>query len=122
MLGVSAASRSFQRTALAFGLCLLAFSFAMEAKLAWYGPQAGTGSDISAAKALPADVPALIQHGAPAANPFGPLFPCALLFVLATGCSRTSVQLKREAAHSRFHVHVAAYFSPHCFVRPPPTS
>lgn len=47
-------SWSFRRTALALGLRILAFGFAMEAKLACYCPAGGSGSDIVAAKARPA--------------------------------------------------------------------
>lgn len=63
MLGSSAASLPLRRAPLAFGLCLLAILFAIEAKTAWYGPTVGLGSDIRAAKALPEGMPRLVEHG-----------------------------------------------------------
>ena len=73
------------RTLVALVLCLLAISFAVEAKLAWYLPQNTMGSDVQAAKALPADVPQLILHGLPDHNPIFPLLPLILL-TIAIGC------------------------------------
>jgi hypothetical protein len=58
-----AARRTFQRIVPALGLCILAFLFAFEAKLAWYSPPRDPGSQVAAAKALRADSPALISHG-----------------------------------------------------------
>jgi hypothetical protein len=120
MSRVLAASGQLRRTVLAFGLCFLAFSFAMEAKLAWYGPQGGFGSDVRAAKALPADVPALVPHGAPAPDPIHPLISFALLLAFAAGCALADVLLENEAAQNHLPVSAASYFSPHNFFRPPP--
>lgn len=63
MLGLFAASLPLRRTPFALGLCLLAFLFAVEAKTAWYGPAHGIGSDVRAAKAMPALSPKLVDHG-----------------------------------------------------------
>lgn len=63
MTGCLAARPPFKRTFLAFSLCVLAFLFAFEAKLAWYSPAGDPGIQISAAKALRADSPALISNG-----------------------------------------------------------
>src|SRR5258708_38851061 len=82
---VPEASRLIGHTVIAFCLCLLAFSFAMEAKLAWYGPERGLGSDVRSAKALPASTPEQIPHGIPGANPIFPMFPFALLLMFAAG-------------------------------------
>lgn len=51
------------RLALACSLCLLSIAFAMEAKIAWYGPLSGPGSEVRAAKAMPADVTSVIVRG-----------------------------------------------------------
>ena len=55
MSGLVADFVVFRRAALALGLCGLALLFAVEAKTARYGPVAGAGSDVRAAKALPAE-------------------------------------------------------------------
>jgi hypothetical protein len=116
------ASRPFGRSLLAIGLCLLAFSFAMEAKLAGYGPRGGPASDVSAAKALPADVPDLVPHGVPAPDPFHPQVPIAFLLTLAAGCVLMDVQLKLQSARAHLPVSAASYFSPNAFFRPPPAN
>lgn len=53
-----------RRFLLACMLCMLALSFALEAKIAWYGTGNGRGIDISSAKAQPADGPIVVEHGA----------------------------------------------------------
>jgi hypothetical protein len=53
-----------QRSALAIGLCFLAFLFAFEAKLTWYNPSSDLGGQVSATKALRSDAPRLVSHGA----------------------------------------------------------
>ena len=113
------ASPPFGRTILALGLCLLAFSFAMEAKLAWYGPQVGIGSDMSAAKALPADVPDVVRHGVPAPDPIHPLVPFLLLPIFAASIL-ADAHLRLRPAHHPPSFSAASYFSPKNFFRPPP--
>jgi hypothetical protein len=66
MPGRFVASLPIQRSMLVFVLCLLTFLFAIEAKLAWYSPARDIYGQVSAAKALRADAPALVAHGAPA--------------------------------------------------------
>src|ERR1700690_1808159 len=72
MSGWFAASLAFRRTALTVCLCVLTFLFAVEAKTARYGPVAGPGSNVRAAKALPASPPRLVEHGVPAPDPTHP--------------------------------------------------
>jgi len=72
MSGWFAASYFYRRAPLAFGLCLLAFLFALEAKTAWYGPAAGFGGSVRAAKAQPATSPEVVDHGVPAPDPAHP--------------------------------------------------
>lgn len=120
MAGVSA-SRTFKRTALALGLCLLAFCFAMEAKLAWYSPGGGSVNDIAAAKAHPADLPEVVAHGVPAPGPFLPRIQFVLLAVLATAyLGKSDVLPGRNIEYNHLSVSSAAYFSPSLFYRPPP--
>jgi len=114
-------SRTLRRTVLALGLCLLAFAFAMEAKLAGYSPAGGSGSDIAAAKARPADLPEIVAHGVPAPDPVDAL---TLFFVLAawTGASlwKTDALPGRKIALPCRSVSSAAFFSSNLFFRPPP--
>jgi hypothetical protein len=63
MSGRSAASLPVQRSILAIVLCVLAFLFAFEAKLAWYSPASDLASQVSAAKALRVDAPSPVSHG-----------------------------------------------------------
>jgi hypothetical protein len=100
-------------------LCLLALSFALEAKTAWYGPQ-GFASDVRAAKALPADVPQVILHGISGANTLAGLASVALLLTLAASFLRAEVALKQIVVHRRIPVESTGSFSPHSFFRPPP--
>ena len=120
MAGVST-SRTFRRTALALGLCLLAFGFAMEAKLACYRPGGGSGSDIVAAKARPADLPEVVAHGVPVPDPVR----SQILIVFLAGLTavflwKAHTLLGRSIVYNRLSVSSAAYFSPNLFFRPPP--
>jgi hypothetical protein len=112
----------FGRTLLAFGLCVLAFSFAMEAKLAWYGPDSGPGVTVSAAKALPADIPCLVSHGVPVPDPIHPLIPFVLLVLSAASCLPSNLRLKLLQRHNHRPAFSAFCFSPHSFFRPPPAN
>jgi hypothetical protein len=114
-------SRNFRRTALALGLCLLAFGFAMEAKLAWYCPAGGSASDIAAAKARPADLPVVVSRGVSAPIPVHPQMLFAILAALtaASICKANALQAGYPA-YARPSVSTAAYFSSSLFFRPPP--
>ena len=114
-------SRSFRRTVLALGLCLLAFGFAMEAKLACYGPAGGSGSDIAAAKARTADLPEVVYHGVHAPDPVRTQMLVVFLAALTAPCLRKADSLlARDSVYSHLSVSSAAYFSPNLFFRPPP--
>jgi hypothetical protein len=115
------ASRTLRCTALAFGLCILAFVFAMEAKLAWYGPASGPGCDIRAAKACPADTATVVSHGSSAPIPVHPLIPFVVLAAFTAACLlKTDVLLKRNIEHNRLPVASTFCFSSNLFFRPPP--
>ena len=121
MSGVFAAHRPFGRTALAIGLCLLAFFFALEAKLAWYGPQSGPDGDVHAVKALPVDTPDIVSEDVPAPDPVHPHLSFALLApLIAVGMADTDTLLGHAIVQRNFSVSSAAYFSPNSFFRPPP--
>lgn len=114
-------SRSFKRTALALGLCLLAFGFAMEAKLACYSPAGGSDNDIVAAKARPADQPEVVSRGVHAPNPVHSQTLFVFLAALtAASLWKADALLGHSSVYSRLSVSSAAYFSPNLFFRPPP--
>lgn len=56
------ASPRLARLLLASSLCLLALAFAVEAKIAWFGPAVGPGSELRAAKALPSDLLRIVER------------------------------------------------------------
>jgi hypothetical protein len=99
----------------------LAFTFAIEAKLAWYVPVNGLGDTMSAAKALPADTPDILYYGAPAPDPVPLQIPVAMLAVFtAVFVTGAFVLPRREIVNRHLQVSAAAYFSPGIFFRPPP--
>jgi|SRR5579859_3136685 len=117
------ASRCFRRSFLAFGLCLLAFVFAVEAKLACYSPQQGPASDLTAAKALPANIPTVVPHGLPSPDFVHPFIPVAQLLAFAAGCAlAANALLTSRPAHEHLSFTAASFFSPPAFFRPPPVS
>ena len=122
MNGKSTASKALWRNALAFGLCLLAFIFAVEAKTAWYGPMDGPGSVVRAAKALPASTPKVIEHGVPVPDPIHPGHTFARLALLeAKQPAAAKWPGRNDRSSATFQVSASAYFSPQFFFRPPPS-
>jgi hypothetical protein len=122
MSGWFAASQSFRRAPLAFGLCLLAFLFALEAKSAWYGPVNGFGGTVRAAKAQPVASPEVVEHGVPAPDPAHPsaiffaLPPIALALILCMFAQTRDRALLRLVVNSP----ASGLSFPNLF-RPPPT-
>lgn len=120
MSGWSAGFPSLRRTPLAIGLCLLAILFAIEAKTAWYGPVAGPGCNIRAAKALPVALPQLVDHGVPTPDPTHPGVVFAILPASTTAwLPRVKVPAFGEIQRNHLSF-FTAYFSPATFLRPPP--
>ncbi len=100
-------------------LCLLAITFAIEAKVAGYLPPNTLGNEVHAAKALPADVPQVILHGLSDHNPLYPLPPFSMLLAVLIGSCIAAVHycgvsLDDYPSPSR------SGFSPEKFSRPPP--
>lgn len=117
----SAAWPAFHRTALVCGLCLLALAFAMEAKMAWYGARVDLGGGISAAKAWPADMPRVVDHGIPSPNPIHPRISFAVLAAFSILSAAGAERWKRPAAaHRPVRAASKTYFTPLLFFRPPP--
>jgi hypothetical protein len=107
------------RTLIALVLCLLAFTFAVEAKLAWYLPPHTMGGEVQSAKALPADVPQIILHGLPDHNPIFPLLPLTMLLAAVTAF-RPSADFLCAIKITDRSPRATSSFSPANFLRPPP--
>lgn len=117
----SFATSQVNRNSLAFGLCLLAILFALEAKFAWYAPANHSFGGIQSEKARPADLPALVSHRVPAHSPAS--LPLAMfLFVAVAAIARRGSDFLSRLVFDLSHipVRVAPYFSPGLFFRPPP--
>jgi hypothetical protein len=121
MSGSFAASLSFRRVPLAFGLCLLAFFFAVEAKTARYGPVAGAWSNVRAAKALPVASPRVVRHGVLEPDPAHRHIAFAAVAAIAAALQAT-FHMRADAAIASGHLpgFLAACFFPSSFIRPPP--
>ena len=110
-----------KRDTLALGLCLLAALFALEAKIAWYGPANGPGIDIRSQKALRADLLSVVSHESPSQPPH--TFPLALLLLTSIGAVAwigTDFLPGIDVDVNHVPVSSASYFSPALFFRPPP--
>jgi len=118
MVGVSPRHLNRQKL-FALVLCLLALVFAFEAKMAWYLPAHTAGSEVQAAKALPADTPQPIAHGLPGQLALFFLLPIAILFGLADIRASRSETCFGESQTDR-SPSVSSAFSPGNFFRPPP--
>ena len=107
------------RTLIALVLCLLAFTFAVEAKLAWYLPRHTMGSEVQAAKALPADTRQITLHALPDHNPIFPLLTISLLSAFVIAGQNVAVSFWRTANNVHSPISTSS-FSPANFLRPPP--
>lgn len=118
----STVSRAVGRILLASTLCVLAVAFAMEAKMAWYGPAAGLKSEITDAKAMPADVPRLVTHGLADPAPVAPQIHFLIPFILMAATWRCTGFFRRlPIAPIPFEDVRHSFFSPLLFFRPPPS-
>ena len=93
----------------------------MEAKLAWYGPQVGIGSDLSATKALPADLPDLVLSKLSTLDQLSSRIPFILLSSFAVSWALIEPVLQwSNTLDGRRAFPDARYFSSNLFFRPPP--
>lgn len=127
MLRHSLAVPALGRVLLACSLCLLAFAFAMEAKMAWYAPALGPTRDISAAKAWPADTPTSALQRAHIGDAVAPpssftALPALAAFLLtaAVAMAAAGASETRLLARNAVPVSCRPHFSPLLFFRPPP--
>ncbi|MBS1801875.1 MAG: hypothetical protein JST28_00830 [Acidobacteria bacterium] len=108
----------FRRNRLAvLGLlfCALAALFAVEAKLAWYGPDPGPVSQISSSKLQATDAPRIIAEAISVSTPVVHVAPIVLVVALLAFCA---FAMSAEADSTR---QVFVGFSPQVFFRPPPS-
>lgn len=100
-------------------LCALATLFAVEAKVAWYGPDNGGVTQISASKLQPSEAPRLIAQVLSSSNTalhFTAILVVAAAVVLVP-LGDAVARPGNDAAGSA----VAVGFSPQVLFRPPPT-
>ena len=99
-------------------LCLLAALFAIEAKLAWYGPHGSPATQISASKLMVTDAPRLVAQALASSGliPHVCGIPAIASLTLMISVARWTPQ-PAEVWTVRFH---SSGFSSHLFFRPPP--
>ena len=111
------ASRLLGRNILAVGLCLLAVLFAVEAKLAWYSPVSGPGSEIRSAKPYRADAPQVIDRGASSTDVTHSLIALALLATIEVA---SVIVLTGDREGNPRQACLIAFSATNLFFRPPP--
>jgi hypothetical protein len=103
-------------------LCLLAASFALEAKLACYSPASSPAAQISATKLQPANAPKLIAQALSAPSVLHHL-PAEPIFVNSVAPLGALALLSlAESLRDEFKLQDSPSFSPYLFRRPPPQS
>jgi hypothetical protein len=112
--------RPFKGNVIAVCLCMLAFAFAMEAKLAWYGPAGGPGSDIRAAKACPTKLLQIVARGTSTPKPVLHEVHSAFLGRCARLCLPAAKVLDRGAASIERPFILLPLSGSNLFFRPPP--
>lgn len=116
----SFSARDARRLALAIGLCLLAFLFAVEAKLAWYSPSSGPLGAIQSAKARPADAPDEVPY-AVSSLPLASAQTALLLAAFATtGLIKAQLCWASRVEPRAQLIFAVIFSSPERFFRPPP--
>jgi hypothetical protein len=115
------AFQAVTRTAFVLGLCLLAFSFAMEAKLVLYGLADGSDTGIAAARALLTDLPEVDALSVPAPAPVQSKTLFAILAAWTAVCLwKADGWLGGDVLCKHRSVVFARCLSPNHFFRPPP--
>jgi hypothetical protein len=110
-----------RRFVLGLLLCLLAFSFALEAKLAWYGPGNGALGPVSSEKAQPIRPPALVSHGIPSHPPVTAWLPLLALALFGAAIAvKGNLRGLAVPLDSATKTGASFCFTPALFFRPPP--
>lgn len=108
----------WQFTAVGVLLCLLAALFAIEAKLAWYGPAGSAAAQISYSKAQPADAPKFSLRSVTPSFPAPSVLEIATLLTLILLTEACRLLLRPLEARSA--ALPSSGLSPQLFFRPPP--
>jgi uncharacterized membrane protein len=123
MSGIQANRRPSGRTALALGLCFLAFFFALEAKMASYGIPVTLDGDVQAVKALPVDTPEVVSEGIPTPDPVHPYLSFAILASwVVVDLAAANILLGIRFPFRQYQPPSPAHFFPNIFFRPPPSA
>lgn len=101
------------------GLCLLAVLFAVEAKLAWYSPVHGPGSDVRSAKAFRPDTPKAVERGNPLPDSSQRLIAFALLATSASAAAMSRM-VGRNRERNPQQACLVTFSATNLFFRPPP--
>jgi len=107
----------WQLTLLGMLLCLLAALFAVEAKVAWFGPDGSPSTQISATKLQAADAPKVASQANEPTFPGSWIPQLTLVLALALIGRRWNVLPQRP---SSFTLSGSPGFTPSLFFRPPP--
>jgi hypothetical protein len=100
-------------------LCVLAALFAIEAKLAWYGPDSSPASHISASKLQPTEAPRLVAQAIASSDSIAH-FPAVLQIIAVSLVMGATPVAPRSADVPPVRL-IAVGFSPQAFFRPPPS-
>jgi hypothetical protein len=98
-------------------LCLLAATFAVEAKIAWFGPDGSPAAQISASKLQLADAPKVAAQGHLPSFPSILFLQIAVVLALASTCRSATFPLRYTLEPI---VPGSPGFFPSLFFRPPP--
>src|SRR5258708_4777380 len=108
----------WQLTVLGILMCLLAALFAVEAKVAWFGPDGSPTAQISASKLQPADAPKVATPIDAPSFPTAWLSEIAVILAFAPNLRRVS-SLPRQRWSCRIPGSPSLF--PSLFFRPPPS-
>lgn len=110
--------RKLQLTVVGIVLCLLAALFAVESKIAWFGPNGGTAAQISASKLQASPAPRLVMQALAETlqTQHFPQSATVVLLLLMLGATR----FLPRPAEGRAVCVPSSNFSPQLFFRPPP--
>jgi hypothetical protein len=108
----------WQLTVLGILMCLLAALFAVEAKVAWFGPDGGPTAQISSTKLQPADAPKVATPIDAPSFPAAWLPEIAVILAFALNWRRMSVLPRQRWSCT---IPGSPSFFPSVFFRPPPS-
>jgi hypothetical protein len=111
--------RHWQWTGIGFLLCLLATLFAVEAKMAWYGPKSAPAIQISSSKLQQAEAPRLVANTYTATRTVPEFLEIGVILALVLMMGTTTAASIRSFIQPAKRI--SWNFPPQLFFRPPPT-